>query len=154
MKNSNSNAKKNCGAAYIVSASVSFALIIAGIFIYWYIPVSDIANSIEHSAKDALYLLAISPVCTLIAAILYLVGGLTDKALVRNSVVQRVIFIVSEIILFFITAVSSAMFFSQLSLGFVAPVDGTVWNTLGIINIVVGVLYTAANGYIIITARK
>ncbi len=146
--------KQNCGAAYMVTASAGLVLIIVSIFLYKYVPVSDVANGIEHSAKDGLYLLAGSPVCALVSLIAYIVGGLTDKALVKNSVVQLVIFIVSAVCLAFVSVTSAAMFFEQLSLGFVAPLDNTVWSTLGTVNIIAAVLYAAGNIYIFATARK
>lgn len=151
---SKENVKQNCGPAYMVTASLGLVLIILSVFMYKFVPVSDIANSIEHSAKDGLYLLAVSPACALVAAVAYIVGGLTDKALVKNSVVQLVIFIVSAVLLVFVCATSAAMFFDQLSLGFVAPLGDTVWSTLGTLNIIAAVIYAAGNIYIFATARK
>lgn len=151
---SKENAKHNCGAAYIATASAGIVLVILSVFLYKYVPVSEIANGIGHSAKEGFFLLAVSPVCALLAVIAYLVGGLTDKALVKNSVVQLVIFIVSSVLLVFICGTSAAMFFQQFSLGFVAPHGDTVWNTLGNINVVAAVLYAAGNIYIFATARK
>ncbi|MBR6568399.1 MAG: hypothetical protein IKK60_07075 [Clostridia bacterium] len=151
---SKENAKHNCGAAYIATACVALVLVIISVILYEYVPVSDIANSIERPGKDGVIFLAFSPVCSLVAFVAYLVGGLTDKALVKNSVVQLVIFIVSAVLLAFITATSAALFFEMNSLGFVAPLDGTVWSTLGIVNIVAAVIYAAGNIYIFATARK
>lgn len=151
---SKENAKHNCGAAYIATACIALVLIIVSVFLYEYVPVSDIANSIERPGKDGLVFLAFSPVCAFVAFVAYLVGGLTDKKLVRNSVVQLVIFIVSAVLLLFVTATSAAMLFDLLPLGFVAPLDGTVWSTLGIVNIIAAVLYAAGNIYILATARK
>ncbi len=151
---SKEHVKQNCGAVYMVTASIGLVLILASVVLYKYVPVSDIANGIEHSAKDGLIFLAVSPVCALIAVIAYIVGGLTDKSLVKNSVVQLVIFIVSAVLLVFVCGTSAAMFFNQLSLGFVAPLGDTVWNTLGTVNIVAAVAYAAGNIYIFATARK
>ena len=151
---SKENVKHNCGAAYMAVAIVGLVFAVLSAVLYEYVPVSDIANSIEHSAKDGLYLLALSPVCALVAAVAYIVGGLLDKALVKNSVVQLVIFIVSAVLLVFTFAVSVAMFFNQLSMGFVAPLDGTVWSSLGKAVIASVVLYAAGNMYIFATARK
>ena len=91
---SKEHVKQNCGAAYMVTASLGLVLAVISVVLYEYVPVSDIANSIEHSAKDGLVFLAFSPVCAFVAAVAYIVGGLTDKALVKNSVVQLVIFII------------------------------------------------------------
>ncbi|MBQ7116804.1 MAG: hypothetical protein IJN88_01185 [Clostridia bacterium] len=151
---SKEHVKQNCGAAYMVTAVFALLLVAVSVFLYKYVPVSEIANSIEHSGKDALYLLAGAPVCAFLAAVAYIVGGLTDKALVKNSVVQLVIFIVSAVLLVFVCATSAFMFFDQLSLGFVAPLGDTVWNTLGTLNIIAAVLYAAGNIYIFATARK
>lgn len=151
---SKENVKQNCGAAYMVTAILGLVFVVVSVFLYKFVPVSDVANSVEHSAKAGLYFLAASPLCALIAAVAYIVGGLTDKALVKNSVVQLVIFIVSAVALVFVCAVSAALFFDQLSLGFVAPLGDTVWNTLGNINIFAAVLYAAGNIYIFATARK
>lgn len=151
---SKEHVKQNCGAAYMVTAILALIFVFVSVFLYNFVPSSDIANSIDHSAKDGLVFLAASPVCAFIAAVAYIVGGLTDKALVKNSVVQLVIFIVSAVSLVFVCAVSVSMFFDQLSLGFVAPLGDTVWNTLGMINIFAAALYTAGNIYIFATARK
>ncbi len=151
---SKEHVKQNCGAAYMVTAIFGLVLVAVSVFLYKYAPVSEIANSIEHSGKDGFYLLAGSPVCAFLAAVAYIVGGLTDKALVKNSVVQLVIFIVSAVLLVFVFSTSTAMFFSQLSLGFVAPLGDTVWNTLGTVNIIAAVLYATGNIYIFATARK
>ncbi|MBQ3136227.1 MAG: hypothetical protein IJB74_01975 [Clostridia bacterium] len=151
---SKERAKQNCGAAYIIAATLALVLIAVSVILYKYVPVSDIANGIEHSAKDGLFFLAASPVCALIAAVVYIIGGLTDKALVKNSVVQLVIFIVSAVLLVFVCGTSAAMFFYQMSLGFVAPLGDSVWNVLGSVNIAAAVLYAAGNIYIFATARK
>ena len=151
---SKEHVKQTCGAAYMVTAAIGLVLVIASAFLYKYVPVSDIANGIEHSAKNGLIFLAASPICAFFAAVAYIVGGLTDKALVKNSVVQLVIFIVSAVLLVFICGTSAAMFFYQLSLGFVAPLGDTVWNTLGTVNIAAAVIYAAGNIYIFATARK
>lgn len=151
---SKEHVKQNCGAAYMVTAIIALVMVVAAVVLYKFVPVSDIANGIEHSAKDGLIFLAFSPVCAFIAATAYIVGGLTDKALVKNSVVQLVIFIVSAVLLVFVTGTSVAMFFEQMSLGFVAPLDGTVWATLGTVNIIAATLYAAGNIYIFATARK
>lgn len=148
------NVKKNCGTAYMVTAVVAFVLTVVSVFIYNFIPASDFASSIEYSAKTALIVLGFSPVCALAAFITYLVGGLTDKTLVKNSVVQLVIFIVSAVLLFAITCISAALLFVQADMGFVSPLDGTVYETLGTVNIVLSAVFTAANGYIFATARK
>lgn len=155
MKENKLRAKQNCGPAYYVTASLSILLIAVSIIIYWTVPFSDIANSVEYSAKTGLMLFAVSPVCALVATIAYLVGGLTDKALVRNSVVQLVIFIVSAVLSAFISFVAVRFMIAQLSVGFVSPFDtAMVWGKLGIAMIVSGVLLAAGNIYIFVTARK
>lgn len=154
MRSDNSHAKKNCGAAYYVSVSVCFFLILLSMIIFWYIPVSDIANSVDHPAKLGVWLFSVSPVCAVISFVAYLVGGLTDKALVKNSVVQRVIFIVSAVFLFIVAGVTVAALCNQIALGFVAPFAGTVWFKPGVIATVLSIVFFIGNGYIIATAKK
>ncbi len=154
MSEGKTNVKKNCGTAYIITAIAAFVLTVISVFIYNFIPASDFASSIDHSAKTALIVLGLSPVCALAAFVTYLVGGLTDKALVKNSVVQLVIFIVSAVLLLVITCISAALLFIQADMGFVSPLNDTVYETLGIVNIVLAVIFTAGNGYIFATGRK
>lgn len=154
MSEGKENVKKNCGTTYMITAIVAFVLTVISVFLYNFVPASEFASSIDFSAKTALVVLGFSPVCALGAFVTYLVGGLTDKALVKNSVVQLVIFIVSSVLLLAITCISVALLFVQAGMGFVSPLDGTVFAALGTVSIVLTVLFTIANGYIFATARK
>ncbi len=154
MNERNENIKRNCGKTYLITAMAAFVLTVVSIFIYKFIPVSDFASSINYSGRTALFVLALAPFCALAAFVTYLLGGLTDKALVKNSVVQLVIFIVSAVILLVITGISAALLFVQADMGFVSPLNGTVFETLGNISLILGIVFTAINGYIFVAARK
>ena len=51
---SKEHVKQNCGAAYMVTAIIALVMVVAAVVLYKFVPVSDIANGIEHSAKDGL----------------------------------------------------------------------------------------------------
>lgn len=150
----NQNIKKNCGAIYYVMTSVGILLSIIADIIYWYIPVSDLANGIEHSGMDAVYVLFGGGVCAVVALGIYIAGSFIDKAIVSNSVVQKIIFGLSVATLLVTAAVNFAFAIYSSSLGFVAPVTSTVWYDLGIVSTVTTVLFIGANVYLFFTGRK
>lgn len=150
----NQNIKKNCGAIYYALTSVGMLLSIVADVIYWYIPVSDLANGIEHSGMDAVYVLFAGGVLGVIALGVYIAGSFIDKAIVSNSVVQKIIFGISAATLLITAVINFAFAIYCSSLGFVAPVTSTVWYGLGILSTVATVIYIGANVYLFFTGKK
>lgn len=128
--------KLNRKTTLILSFSGSlFSL--AALLIFMLLPTSDFANSIEHSAKDALMLFVLSPICSFIGSASFIFAGAKDysawvkftedKPLVLGLISIFAAFSAYEIILF------TAYVAEQFSLGFVAPFNGTVYENLAVV---------------------
>ncbi len=118
-----------------------FAL--AGLLIFKLLPVSDLANSVEHSAKDAIYVLAAAPVCFLLGGIIYLAAFTKDYKAWKNFLSAPMV--LSATVIFaagyiFNIAMSLSFFLSQNDIGFVAPFNGLIYEPLSIIMTVIVIL--------------
>lgn len=124
-----------------ISLTVSglvFAVIALLVFIF--LPTSDLANSIDYSAKSAIYVLAISPIASLLSFALYFYAMIKDyivwcKALSKLAVTALAVLFVVFSVCSFITYIT--YFISQVSLGFVAPYTGTAYEYLAIVTTIV-----------------
>lgn len=112
-----------------------FALLfsLAAYLIYTLVPVSDIANSVEHSGMDAVYILTASPVCAFIALISLCLALIFNFKQLGNNKSSKLILSLSAI-LPVAFSVASAVFctmftVSQYQLGFTSPIDDTQWYT-------------------------
>ncbi len=116
----------------VVPYLLSFIFLFASYLIYTTVPVSDIANSVEHSGMDAVYILISSPVCAFVSLVLLLVTFIINfKHMIQQKF--KVLYI-SEFALLsifvLVSTVFSVMFVvSQFKLGFTAPINDTVWHT-------------------------
>ncbi len=135
--------------------AVSFVFALIGTLIYQLIPVSDLANGIEHSPKDALYILLLSPIAFLVATIFFVLIFKDFKLLQAfiDKVVLIPVFFVGAASLAF-SFISSLMFtIDQFKLGFVAPADGTKWATIGTVIIVLTVILFLINAATVYTFK-
>lgn len=121
---------------------LSFAFALIGTLIYKILPVSNLANGVEHSPKDALFALIISPIAFLVATVLFCLIFKDFKML--QTCIDKVVLIpvglISAASLAFSFITSIAFVIDQFKLGFVAPTDGTKWATLGTVIIILTVL--------------
>ncbi len=148
------NIKKNCGPVYYSVTVLAIILMIASDFIYWWLPSSELANGIEHSGMEAVYVLFAASAASALALISYVGGSIADKAIISNSVVQKIIFVASVVGIGVSAAITIAFTVFSNSLGFVAPTDGTSWHTLGIVSAVMTLCFIGANIYIFIAGKK
>ncbi len=126
-----------------VLAFLGALVALAGLLIFNLLPVSDLANSVEHSAKDAVLVLAASPACFLIGGIIYLAAFTKDYKAWKNFLSAPMV--LSATVIFAATfifncAVSLSFFLSQNALGFVAPFNGLIYEPLSIIMTVIVIL--------------
>lgn len=122
---------KNNGGLIFTVVSVICSLV--SVLVYRFLPESNLANGIEHSGMDAVYALIASPVFAFLALAFFAVGCIKlHKALTHTFPKLAVIgtFAVISLGLVFNFISSLLYLLKQNKLGFVAPVDGTVWDTL------------------------
>ena len=138
----------------VALSAISFVFALIGTLIYQFLPVSNLANGVEHSPKEALYVLVISPLAFFAAIVLF--GIVFKDYKVLKNHIDKVILIpfglISATSLLFGFASSLAFTIDQFLLGFVAPINGTKWATIGTVIIVSTVLLfiiTLCNVYIL-----
>lgn len=134
----NINKAKTITLAYL-GAILSFV----GILIFMLLPNSDFTNSVNHSGMDAVKVLTLSPVCVLLGGAIFMFAFLKDYKIWNNFLSDTItkgatIFFIVAVI--FNLAVTISFYASQLSLGFVSPFDGLIYESLSIISIVITIL--------------
>ncbi len=146
--------KKHCGPVYYSVTIFSMIMIVITNVIYWWLPDSDLANGIEHSGADAVYVLWASTAVAALALVAYITGSFIDKAVITNSVVQKIVFAVSVLGISASAAITLAFTLFSNSLGFVAPTDSTVWHSLGFVSTASAVCFIGVNVYNFIAGKK
>ena len=111
-----------------------FALV--ALIIFMFLPTSDIANGINYSAESAIFLLAVSPVASLISLVCFIFALIKDFN-VWSGVLSKGI-VISALALFSLMGICNfaiylSYFILQVSLGFVAPYTGTAYECLAIV---------------------
>ncbi len=106
---------------------------LAALIIFVVLPDSELANGIQYSGKDALWVLTLTPVFSLAGAVNFMYAYLKDYkiwsgVLSKNILIGATAVIGSSMIFNF--AVYLSYLISQFRLGFVAPYTGTVYENL------------------------
>lgn len=116
---------------------LSFAgslLSLAALLIFMYLPSSDFANSIDRPAKDALMVMAFSPVFATIGAVSFIFAIIKDiKAWVNFIELKPLVLCLtalSAVLSLFNIGLFASYTAELFSLGFVAPYSGTIYETL------------------------
>lgn len=137
------NSKKTILLAFAGSV---FSL--AALLIFMLLPSSELANGIQYSGKDALWVLVLAPVFSLCGAVNFLYAFLKDFKAWSNFL-SKPIFIGAAAVfcglMIFNFAVYLSYLITQFKLGFVAPYTGTVYDSLEILLIIVSVLQFAVS---------
>ncbi len=122
---------------------ISFILYFASYLIYTLIPSSDLANSIEHSGMDAVYVLTASPVLAVLSLGVFVAFCVLNKNYLEN-LINKKIFVIAAVIFTFLIAVSVcfsiSFVISQYKLGFTAPINDTKWETYSVCMLFVTVI--------------
>lgn len=129
-------ALKNKAVIFAVMGSF-FSLI--GALIFNLLPNSELANGIQYSGEDALWALVFSPVLFFIGGAGFITSMLLDMKNWKKTLHDIAIYIYISAFAFaviFNFAVSLSYFVTQLSLGFVAPFDGLVYEKAAIVMII------------------
>lgn len=111
-------------------------LSLAALLIFMYLPTSDFANSIYRPAKDALMVMALSPVLATLGAVSFFFAIIKDaKAWVSFIELKPLVLCLTalSVVLSIFNIGLFASYTAELfSLGFVAPYSGTVYETLAV----------------------
>lgn len=133
MKKKFFNEKEGAYIAKIrMTVLVSNILSAVAICIYTFLPNSEFANSLDVPAKNALWVLTISPVLAGIATLLYaimLLKNLPKGSGMIKAQVASVVYLLSSVFIF-IGALAYTI--NQWSLGFVAPTYDTIFESIKI----------------------
>ena len=124
------------GKLSVILTYAGSLLFLGALLIYTILPTSELANSIEYSGTDALWILATCPVLALIGTVCFMAALVKDlKA--WQSYISKELFtgaaagIAVGLVAGFAMYLSN--FLTQLSLGFVAPFTGTIYETYAVI---------------------
>ncbi len=121
---------------FAVSGSV---LSLVGVLIFNLLPVSELANGIQYSGQDALWVLALSPILLFVGGAGFVASLFMDMKNWKKTLSDVAIYIAIASFaaaVIFNFAVSLSYFIMQFSLGFVAPFDGLIYESFAIVMIV------------------
>ena len=134
-ENTTKNSKQLFSVKTLILGLSSWILLLASYLTYTIIPVSDLANSVDRSGMDAVYVLTAAPVFAAISLILLALTMLLNKDYLFKLTDKKIILTAFGInaIMTIISLIFSIIFVvSQYDLGFTAPIDGTVYESYAI----------------------
>ena len=118
----------------LVAFSLSGSLLsLAALLIFIFIPTSNLANSIEYSGTDAIWVLALCPAASLIGAVLFMLTFLKNFDEWTNTMSKPLVVgmtILLGCMSLFNVVLYLSYFISQVELGFVAPYTGLIYDKL------------------------
>lgn len=135
-----------------LSAICSFASLLVHVLI----PQSDWANSVTRPASHGLYALLVSPVLAAAALLLFCLAYLRQIGAFTKTYKPALCYGIFGLVglgLVFNLISSIAFTASQFSLGFAAPVGGTIWETPAVFTAVFSVL-NLAYAVLTVTAKR
>lgn len=127
--------KLNKKSTIILSFAGSL-LSLAALLIFMLLPTSDFANSVDHSAKDALMVFILAPVLSLVGSVSFIYAIVKDFRVWSNALAEPLVKGLTALygaMSLFNIALYFSYLFEQFSLGFVAPYSGTVYEYLAVI---------------------
>ena len=141
----------------IALSAISAVFALAALLIFLLLPTSQLANGIEHSAKEALWVLVFAPVGTLLASGCLIFAFLKDSNVWEKVLSRPIVTGITGLSLAF-SLVNFGTYLSytvqQFSLGFVAPYGDTVYELLAVAATVTVILHFLFATLIIIAAKK
>lgn len=123
-----SNGKFTVSLAYIGSV-----ISLGALLIFKLLPTSELANGIQYTGKEALWVLILSPLFALLGAVTLMYAYIKNykalqKFLPKPAVTGTIIILAAFMIFNFCVYLSYLI--AQFDLGFVAPYAGTVYESL------------------------
>lgn len=136
---------------------LSFIFSLIGTLIYTLIPSSGFANDVQYSSTLAIKILVLSPLCFIAAFVLHILVFEKDFKTWSKHVDKVILLPVLALSAFgfIFNIISSVILIAEFSsLGFVAPISGTVWAKLGVAMAIFTVLFLVIFGAIILLTKK
>ena len=124
------------GKLTVLLAYAGSILFLGALLIYTILPTSELANGLQYSGTDALWVLAASPVLAIAGAACFIASLAKDfktwqkfiaKELITGALAGISVCLIASVAMYI------SNFATQFSLGFVAPFTGTVYETYAII---------------------
>ena len=148
---------KSNGTKTIILAVTGFIFSLVALLIFLCLPASEIANSLEYSAKIALWILVASPLCSAIGSASFIYAFLKDYKSWCNCLSKEIALgatVLSGLFSVFSFAVYFSYTVSQFSLGFVAPFSGTVYEYLAVATTMLVIIKFIFTAVAIISVRR
>ena len=138
-------------------AVISAVAALAALLIFLILPTSQLANGIEHSAKDALWVLVCSPLLALISTASFIFIFLKDYSvwcnLLSKPIVNSIRYLSFALGIFnFATYLIYTI--DQFSMGFVAPYSGTKYEYLAFAATIIVVLNFIFSFVVMIATKR
>ena len=131
---------KSGSKSAVIMAFSGALLSLAALLIFIFVPTSQLANGIEYAGTDALWVLAVSPIASLLGAVLFVLSFVKNFdewfSTMSKPLVLSMTILLSMMSLFNFGLYLS-YFISQVDLGFVAPYTGLIYDKLLTVAIVV-----------------
>ena len=125
--------KKSNRKSLVVFSLSGSILSLASLLIYMLIPTSNLANGIEYSGTDALWVLAASPIAAIVGGVLFMLTFVKNFDEWINTMSKPLVIGMTTLLgcmSLFNIALYCSYFFSQVELGFVAPYTGLIYDKL------------------------
>ena len=132
-------------------------LVIISYFIYAFLPKSAFANDISRPGMTAVYVFAVAPVLCLIGVIISAVFFKKTKQVLDASY-KYIVGIAAcgvSVLLYLVRFVFEMLYLiSQIDLGFLAPMDGTVYESYGSFILAGGIVHLVLWAVMLIKLKK
>ena len=124
------------GKLSVILAYTGSILSLAALLVFKLLPTSELANGIQYSGTDAIWVLAICPVLAIVGAVCFMASFVKDlkawkdllpEELLRSSTIAIAVCLIISV------AVYLSYFLKQLKLGFVAPFQGTIYELYSVV---------------------
>lgn len=138
-------------------AVISAFAALAALLVFMILPTSQLANGIEHSAKDALWVLVLSPIASLVAAVSFTAIFVKDSdtwSKLSSETIVKAVTGLSAVFGLFNFIVYLRYTIDQFSLGFVAPYAGTSYEILAVAAAVIVALNFIFSAVVIIATKR
>ena len=141
----------------VLLSVVGSALAVVALLIFMLLPTSQLANGIEYSGQDALWVLTVAPVASIIGSICCIIAFIKDCKVWEKNLTDGIIISITGLItgfglLNFVTYLLYTI--QQFSLGFVAPYENTVYEFLAVAAVASTLIHVFFTAFTVIAVSR